>query len=80
MFFQENFVDKIIQKIKIFTKKDEIKASLFYDLEDQDKVEVEEEIIYKATGAEINTSYGIIVFPSKSNQNIFLGSFRIEKN
>jgi hypothetical protein len=80
LFFQNSFINKIIQSIKVFTSGNQIKADLFYDSQFQDKVDVEEDIIYTATGAEVTPAYGILVIPSEYEQNKFVGFINIDKN
>ncbi len=66
--------------MKIFVKGNSIEADLFYSENFSDKVDVAEKITYSATGAEINTSYGILIIPSENNQNTIIGSIGIDKN
>jgi hypothetical protein len=80
LFFQSQFIEKIITSIRVFTKGQEIKADLFYDESFQDKVDVEDDIVYNATGAQINPSYGILVIPSQNDPNRFIGPIDIQKN
>ena len=79
-FRQTTFVNKVIQSIKIFTKGNRIEADLFYETGFSDKVDVEQEIVYNATGATVNTSYGIMIVPSQNDQTNFIGPIEIDKN
>lgn len=80
LFVQDTFIDKIVRGIKIFTQGNNIQADTYHELNFQDKVDVEETVIYNATGATITPAYGIMVNPSSYNQNNFIGSIEIEKN
>ena len=80
LFFQTVFTNKIIEAAKVFTKNREIKVDLYHDVLFEDKVDVEQEIIYNATGAAVNPSYGILVIPSQNDPNRFIGPIDITEN
>jgi hypothetical protein len=80
LFFQSEFVQKFITSLRVFTKDNQINADLFYDTVFQDKVDVEDDIVYNATGAQTNPSYGILVIPSQNDPNRFIGPIDIQKN
>lgn len=66
--------------MKVYIKGKNIEADLFHETNFVDKVDVEEEIVYSATGATVTTSYGIMIFPSESGQSTFIGPIQIDKN
>lgn len=80
LFVQDTFINKLIKGIKVFIQGKEISADLYHETNFQDKVDVEEDIVYNATGAEVTPYYGIMVIPSEYNQNNIIGSIEIEKN
>lgn len=80
LFVQDTFINKLIKGIKVFIQGKEVSADLYHETNFQDKVDVEEDIIYNATGAEVTPYYGIMVIPSEYNQNNIIGSIEIEKN
>lgn len=80
LFVQDTFLNKLVKGIKVFIQGKEISADLYHETNFQDKVDVEEDIIYNATGAEVTPYYGIMVIPSEYNQNNIIGSIEIEKN
>jgi hypothetical protein len=55
-------------------------VDLFHEANFTDKVDVEEEIVYTATGAKTSPSYGILIIPSSNDQNTFVGPIDIDKN
>lgn len=79
-FRQTTFLNKLIQSMKIFVNGQNVEVDLFHETNFVDKVEVEEEIFYSATGAAVTTSYGIMVVPSQSGQSNFIGPIEIDKN
>ena len=79
-FRQTTFINKAISAMRFFVKSREIKADLFYEQDFTDKVDVEEEIVYNATGATVTPSYGILIVPSQNGQNTVIGSIDIDKN
>jgi len=80
LFFQDTFLNKVIEGIKVFVKGKDITADLYHENNFLDKVDVEEQIVYTATGAETTASYGILVIPSQYNQNNIIGPIEIKKN
>lgn len=80
LFFQDLFINKEIKSLKVFTDNQDVEASLFYETNFTDRVDVEEDIVFTATGAQINPTYGILVVPSQDDQNRFVGPIDIDKN
>jgi hypothetical protein len=66
--------------MNVFTKNNDVNADLFYETNFTDKVDVEEKIVFNATGAQISPTYGILVIPSQNDQNRFVGPINISKN
>lgn len=79
LYKQDTFTDKIVRSMKIFLRGEQLSADLYHEVNFQDKVDVQDEVTYSATGAAIEPSYGIMVNPSEYNQNNFIGSIEIKQ-
>jgi hypothetical protein len=65
--------------MKVSTDDGSVSGEVYSDTDLNDKIIVDEEIFYQPTGAQISTTYGIIVNPSSYNQNNFVGEINIDK-
>jgi hypothetical protein len=65
--------------MKVSTDGGNVAAEVYSDTDLNNKIVVDEEIFYQPTGAQISTTYGIIVNPSSYNQNNFIGEINIDK-
>lgn len=65
--------------MRVVTKNGSIEAEVFSDTELNNKIIVDEEIIYSPTGAQVLPTYGIIISPSSYNQTNYIGEINIDK-
>ena len=79
LFIQSDTTAPRARSMKVFTEGTVIGAEVFSDENLNNKIIVDEQIIYQPTGAQISTTYGIMVNPSSYNKNNFIGEIDIDK-
>jgi hypothetical protein len=67
------------RSMRVSTEGGDVAVEVYSDADLNNKIIVDEEIIYQPTGAQISTTYGIIINPSSYNQNNYIGEINIDK-
>ena len=82
LFKQDNPLTRLARSIKVLTRGDEARISVYAEPNIQDNIEIdgEGEIVYTPTGAAVTPEYGIMIRPSEYNQQTFIGGIIINPN
>jgi hypothetical protein len=79
LFVQSDTSSPSAKSMRVSTENGSIEAEVFSDTQLNNKIIVDEEIIYSPTGAQVLPTYGIIISPSSYNQTNYIGEINIDK-
>lgn len=82
LFKQDNPLTRLARSMRIFTKGDEAKISVYAEQNLVDNIDIDGsgEIVYTPTGVAVTPEYGIMIRPSEYNQQSFIGGIIINPN